>query len=433
MLVGSLSLHHDPPADRRALGRDRRARHSRRPLPRCRCSSCSPFRCSSPFRRSIRGRTDPAAIKPDVLSCYLNAPFFIVRTVLALAGWTALAILLPRTAGARGRLLAALGLVFHGVVISSVAIDWYLSLEAPFTSSSFGASVAISALVAALAWAALLAPAPSRRCRRSAILAALLLAFVLGITYIDFMAVLVIWYGDLPREEAWFVERDALAVDGIGGRRFHPRFALPIFALLLARVRNSRDPLRAVGAGVLVGLACLRRLSDRAAVRRRWRCSAALVAIVGIGLGYCGLDCSGVTALIAAGGRPMSAEEHIHYAAGIAGDRQRAVLLCALGALVLLCRRHRRSPRNLPARRAGQDRAGPASLSAAARRHQPSRSRGAPAPRRRAAANASKPGAGRTIGTPLVQIPIERAMQLMAQKGAAAYDPLLPPPPEKQP
>ena len=33
----------------------------------------------------------PAAIKPDVLSYYLNTPAFIVRTVLALAGWTALA------------------------------------------------------------------------------------------------------------------------------------------------------------------------------------------------------------------------------------------------------------------------------------------------------------------------------------------------------
>ncbi len=33
----------------------------------------------------------------------------------------------------------------------------------------------------------------------------------------------------------------------------------------------------------------------------------------------------------------------------------------------------------------------------------------------------------------LLQIPIERAMQLLAQQGAAAYDPLLPPPQEKQP
>jgi hypothetical protein len=239
----------------------------------------------------------PAAIKPDVLSYYLNTPAFIVRTVLALAGWAALAILLPRNAGSRGRLLAALGLVFHAIVISSVSIDWYLSLEAPFTSSSFGASVAISSLVAALAWTAVLAPAPADD---PAIgdLGALLLATVLGITYIDFMAVLVIWYGDLPREEAWFVARDSLPWSVLAAAAFILVSLLPILALLLSRVRNARKPLRAVGLGMLVGLACY----DAYLIAPQTGALAllsGLVAIVGIGLGYCGVLLSGVTAPIA--------------------------------------------------------------------------------------------------------------------------------------
>jgi hypothetical protein len=239
----------------------------------------------------------PDAIKPDVLSYYLNTPGFIVRTVLALAGWTALAILLPRNAGARGRLLAALGLVFHAVVISSVSIDWYLSLEAPFTSSSFGASVAISSLVAALAWTAVLAQAPAGD---PAIgdLGALLLATVLGITYIDFMAVLVIWYGDLPREEAWFVARDRLPWSALAAAAFILVSLLPILALLLSRVRNASKPLRAVGLGILVGLACY----DAYLIAPQSGALAllsGLVAIVAIGLGYCGILLSGVTARIA--------------------------------------------------------------------------------------------------------------------------------------
>ena len=239
----------------------------------------------------------PGGIKPDVLSYYLNTPAFIVRTVLALVGWTALAILLPRNAGARGRLLAALGLVFHAVVISSVSIDWYLSLEAPFTSSSFGGSVAISSLVAALAWTAVLAPAPAGD---PAIgdLGALLLATVLGITYIDFMAVLVIWYGDLPREEAWFVARDSLPWSVLAAAAFILVSLLPILALLLSRVRNARKPMRAVGLGILVGLACY----DAYLIAPQTGALAllsGLVAIVGIGLGYCGVLLSGVTALIA--------------------------------------------------------------------------------------------------------------------------------------
>jgi hypothetical protein len=238
----------------------------------------------------------PDAIKSDVLSYYLNTPAFIIRTVLALVGWTALAILLPRNAGPRGRLLAALGLVFHAIVISSVSIDWYLSLEAPFTSSSFGASVAISSLVAALASTAVLAPAPADD---PAIgdLGALLLATVLGITYIDFMAVLVIWYGDLPREEAWFVARDSLPWTALAIAAFVLVSLLPILALPLSRIRNARKPLRAVGLCTLAGLACYDAYLI-APPSGALALLSGLIAIVGIGFGYCGVLLSGMTTMV---------------------------------------------------------------------------------------------------------------------------------------
>lgn len=196
----------------------------------------------------------PANIKPDVLSSYLNRPGFILRSAVALVGWSALALLLPRSSGWRGQLLAAVGLVFHAVVISSVAIDWYLSLEAPFTSSSFGASVAISSLAAALAWVAVYGPANDDDPAIGDV-GALLLATVLGLTYIDFMAVLVIWYGDLPREEAWFVARDHLPWTALAVIAFVLGSVAPILALVQSRFRNHRKPLRAVGAVTLAGLA----------------------------------------------------------------------------------------------------------------------------------------------------------------------------------
>ncbi len=127
--------------------------------------------------------------KPDVLSYYLNVPFFAGRTLIALAGWSALALLLPRLRGPAGQLLAGAGLVFHGVIVSLVAVDWMLSIEPPFISSSFGASVAITQIMAALAFAALLAPERADD-PVTADLGGLLLAAVLGITYVDFMALL---------------------------------------------------------------------------------------------------------------------------------------------------------------------------------------------------------------------------------------------------
>jgi len=240
----------------------------------------------------------PDAIKPDVLSYYLNTPSYIVRTLIALFGWSALALLLPRIAGRSGQLLAALGLVFHALIISSVAVDWYLSLGAPFTSSSFGGSVAVSSLVGALAWAALSAPMLEDDPAVGDV-GALLLATILGITYIDFMAVLVIWYGDIPREEIWFVARDQLPWSALATAAFVLTALLPVLALLLSRVRNRARPLRLVAGCVLIGLACYDAYlvappSPGAAL------SAALLAVVGIGLALVGCFASGIENLVSA-------------------------------------------------------------------------------------------------------------------------------------
>jgi hypothetical protein len=127
-----------------------------------------------------------------------------------------------------------------------------LSLEPPFVSSSFGAATAIMQLLTGLAWAALLAPEPENDPVVGDI-GGLLLTLVLGITYIDFMAVLVIWYGDLPNRVFWFVERDRLPWSALALGAFVLVSALPTCALIAARVRRSRSALRAVGASVLGG------------------------------------------------------------------------------------------------------------------------------------------------------------------------------------
>jgi hypothetical protein len=250
--------------------------------------------------------SDPTpTIKPDVLSYYLNILLFIIRSIVALIGWSALALLLPRTEGRRGQLLAAVGLVFHALVISSIAIDWYLSLEPPFTSSSFGASVAISSLVGALAFTALLVPAAEDEPALGD-LGGLLLATVLGVTYIDFMAVLVIWYGDLPREEIWFVEREQLSLAVMAVAAFLFASLIPVLALLLSRIRNRGGPLRAVGACVLVGLACYNAYLV-APPAGTAVLPAALIAIVGIGFGLIALFAAGRLTAVPSPREPVDA------------------------------------------------------------------------------------------------------------------------------
>ncbi len=193
-------------------------------------------------------------LKPDVLSYYLNTPFFIGRSLIAITGWSVLAFLLPRITGRVGQFVAGIGLLFHCVLISAVSVDWVLSIEPPFISSSFGASMAITQLIAALAWAAVWEPWGTSDSVAGDV-GGLLLAFVLGITYVDFMALLVMWYSDLPSRLFWFVERDHFPWSPLAGAAFFFGSAVPILALLLARVRNSAPELRVVSASVLAGLA----------------------------------------------------------------------------------------------------------------------------------------------------------------------------------
>jgi hypothetical protein len=192
-------------------------------------------------------------VAPDVGVFYLNVPLFIVRAIVAFAGWSALALLLPAARGRRGTLFAALGLIFYAVVTSFVWIDWILSAEPPFISTSFGASVAVSQILAALAFAAFAAPGLDQRAVRD--LGGLMLATALGLAYIDFMAVLVIWYGDLPEKVGWFVARGFAPWTWLAFAAFVFISVLPVLALLLERVRTSRAALRAISASILLGLA----------------------------------------------------------------------------------------------------------------------------------------------------------------------------------
>ncbi|HZT24890.1 MAG TPA: hypothetical protein VFA57_04215 [Pseudolabrys sp.] len=196
------------------------------------------------------GRGD---IKPDVIAYYLNSGSFIGRTVFTFVVFGAVALLLPRIGGKPGTLLAAAGFVLYAFMISLVSIDWILSAEPVFISTSFGASIAITQILAALAFCALAGPIPDERAARD--VGGLTLAVVLGLTYIDFMAVLVLWYGDLPDKIDWFVRRGFAPWKWLAVFAFAFGSVFPILALLLERVRASRAALRAVGLCILIGLA----------------------------------------------------------------------------------------------------------------------------------------------------------------------------------
>ena len=192
-----------------------------------------------------------ASTAPDVARLMLNAPLFAAYGLVALLGWTAIALLLA--AGRLGLLGASLSLVFHGVAVSVVSVAWLLSVDPRFTDSAFGTEIAVQQILFALAAIAVLAPARAIALAEGDI-AALLLASALGAFYLGLMTFIVKWYGDQPDDAAWYLARaHGLAFALLVGALVFGA-AVPIAACAWERLRTSVRAMRLVGLCTMLGI-----------------------------------------------------------------------------------------------------------------------------------------------------------------------------------
>lgn len=220
--------------------------------------------------------TDPAALAAsEVLrhkSLYLNVPFFIGRAVTYFAIWTALAWTLyawsrehdrtgdPRLLERLKRLSAG-GLVLYVLTTFFAGIDWLVSLEPEWYSTVFGFLVITAQGLTALAFAIVAVSSLGRRApfdallteRRRNDLGGLLLTATMLWAYMALSQFLIIWAGNLPVDNRWYVHRTT------GGWRWLTialillHFVLP-FAVLLSRgARGGRRALPAL-AGLLLAM-----------------------------------------------------------------------------------------------------------------------------------------------------------------------------------
>lgn len=228
--------------------------------------------------------TQPEILPPGVGRFYLNLPGFLLRAVIALGGWSILSVLIAT--GRCTKLVAGLGLAFHGLIISFVAIDWLLSIDPHFVSTAFAAGIAIQQILAALAWAALAAPEPPDD-PATGDLGSFLMAALLGVVYLALMSYIVAWYGDLPEKAAWYLRR------GTDGWNWTIAAAVTVgailpFAMLLRRsLRRSRRALRIAAGLILLGIWLHVTWLVAPAFRPGWLVAAitALVAMTGLSLG----------------------------------------------------------------------------------------------------------------------------------------------------
>jgi hypothetical protein len=211
------------------------------------------------------GRTQEQPVSPQVIELYLNPRFFRIRAAGYFVVWSLLAFLLlrpvrrgPQRSRARRRVAAA-GLVLLGLSCTFASIDWGMSLDPHWYSTMYGALVAVGASLAGLALATGSAATLKMRASQDsdfiplqalADMGTLMLAFVMLWAYCAFSQFLIIWSGNLPEENVWYIARLTGGWQWLALAAICLEFAVP-FGLLLSR-ELKQNPSRLAGVALLV-------------------------------------------------------------------------------------------------------------------------------------------------------------------------------------
>lgn len=202
---------------------------------------------------------------------YLNAPFFFARAGFYLIAWAVIATFffrLSRRQDEEGgtaitrrlQTLSAPAMVVYAITQTFASFDWIMSLDPHWFSTIFGVYFFAGQVVAILAFLILVLLLHQRSGRLRGIvsfehyhdLGKLLFGFVVFWAYIAFSQFMLIWYGNIPEETAWFDHRwhHGWEVVSVGLAVGH--FGVPFLFLLSRDVKRRRATLAAATVWLLV-------------------------------------------------------------------------------------------------------------------------------------------------------------------------------------
>ncbi len=206
----------------------------------------------------------PATVASDTVlaskSSYLNVGFFIARFVGVFLVLNLFYYFFTRNSKKQDVTrdpklttinvrLAAVFMPIFAFVLSIIAIDWAMSLEAHWYSTIFGVYYFAGTVLAGLAAATYIIVRfhengflPNLRRDHFYSLGALLFAFINFWAYIAFSQFLLIWYANLPEETFWFLRRWQHGWEYVSILLIIVHFAVPYFALLTQD--SKMDPKR---------------------------------------------------------------------------------------------------------------------------------------------------------------------------------------------
>ena len=203
-------------------------------------------------------------------SAYLNTPFFMVRVFAIIVIWIFFYFLIIRNSRKqddtgnqaltkRNITLSVIFIPIFAITITLVAVDWIMSLESKWFSTIFGVY-----LFAGVAWSSLAALTltsiklkekgflhPAVKEDHYYSLGTLMFAFTAFWGYIAFSQYMLIWYGNLPEETFWFMQRWAGGWKIVSVLLIVTHFIVPFFYLISYEAKTNLKKLKFISIWIL--------------------------------------------------------------------------------------------------------------------------------------------------------------------------------------
>jgi hypothetical protein len=212
----------------------------------------------------------PEAVAADELlmkkAGYLNTPFFVVRTLFCFTIWSLLARYLynlsikqdkgfNQTDVDKMKRVSAIGMIVFALTVTVAAWDWLMSLDSHWYSTIFGVNYFSAGLVTAISLFAIIAII----LRKNGILSQtitvehyhdlgkLMFAFTIFWTYVNFSQYFLIWYGNIPEETVWYLNRWEGSWKIASLVLLFGHFVIPFIVLMFRNSKRNLPILASVG------------------------------------------------------------------------------------------------------------------------------------------------------------------------------------------
>ena len=219
--------------------------------------------------------TDPAIVASNHVVAhktgYLNETFWIVRAAAFFLFWGGVAMFLRKQSAKQDakaepgltrkmKIVSGPAMVFFVLTATLASVDWMMSIEPEWYSTIYGMSFIVGAVLTALSFCILVLSRVAGEkpyqglltSRHAHHLGNLMFAFTILWAYMAFSQYLIIWSGNLPEDNMWYLRRTDTEWSIIAALLLIGHFFVPFFILLSRKTKRALKNLRWIAALIFI-------------------------------------------------------------------------------------------------------------------------------------------------------------------------------------